>query len=206
MTLKIYGIAKSRAFRNLWMAEELGVAYEHVQIGFGPDGNKSPAFLAINPAGQIPAIDDDGLILTESLAINLHLAETRGGPLGPQDRREESLIEQWTLFAATMIEPNAQPIMYHTFLYAEADRDPAIKALHVKAIQAPLDVLEAHLAKNGGHLVGGRFTVADLNLVCCLFALRFTMEVIGERPAIRAAYKAALDRPAAVKARAMRGE
>jgi hypothetical protein len=68
--LKIYGIPMSRAFRALWMAmaSELGVDYENVPIHFADGSSKTPEYLAINPNGKIPAIEDDGLKLWESMA------------------------------------------------------------------------------------------------------------------------------------------
>ena len=74
-TLRIYGIARTRAFRALWMAQELGLDYEHIQIEIGEAGARKPEFLAINPNGRLPAIDDGGFVLTESLAITLYLAK-----------------------------------------------------------------------------------------------------------------------------------
>lgn len=206
MTLKIYGVARSRAIRTIWMAEELGTPYEHIEIGFGPQGARSPAFLAINPNGHIPAIDDDGLIMAESLAINLHLARTRGGPLAPKDAREDALATMWSFWAASEAEVHAAPIMYHTALYPEAERDAAVKARHVEAIGAPIKVLDDHLATHGGALVGGRFTVADLNVACVIFYLRFTPEVLAGAPAVRAWYEASMARPACRRAFALRGE
>ena len=72
--LKIYGIPRSRAFRTLWMAKELGIEYENVPIDMGKGETRTPEYLAINPNGHIPAIDDDGFVLWESMAINLYLA------------------------------------------------------------------------------------------------------------------------------------
>ena len=59
MALKIYGVALSRAGRTLWMAEELGLPYEHVKTTF-TSGTRTPEYLKINPNGHIPAIDEDG--------------------------------------------------------------------------------------------------------------------------------------------------
>src|ERR1700730_4332454 len=73
--LRIYGTARTRAFRVLWMAEELGLDYEHIPMEPGAAGARQPGYLAINPNGRLPAIDDDGLILWESLAINIYLAK-----------------------------------------------------------------------------------------------------------------------------------
>jgi glutathione S-transferase len=94
--LTIYGVYRSRASRNIWLAGELGLAFKHVPViqayrlsdpsGPGaPLNSKSPEFLKVNPNGHIPSIDDDGLVLHESLAINLYLARKAGGPLAPAD-------------------------------------------------------------------------------------------------------------------------
>jgi len=107
MTLKIYGILRSRASRVVWLAKELGLAFEHVPVlqaykladPSGPDApfnTASPAFRAVNPNGLIPSIEDDGFTLSESLAINLYLAKKHGGPLAPRDVREDGLMTMWT--------------------------------------------------------------------------------------------------------------
>jgi glutathione S-transferase len=75
--LKIYGAAHSRAFRVIWLAEESGLPYEHVPVSLGVESAecKEPWYLALNPNGRVPTIDDDGFIMWESAAINLYLAE-----------------------------------------------------------------------------------------------------------------------------------
>jgi len=73
--LKIYGIARTRAFRALWMAKELGLDYQHDPVEIGDAGARTPEFLAINPNGRLPVIVDDGFVLFESLAITLYLAK-----------------------------------------------------------------------------------------------------------------------------------
>ena len=78
MTLTIYGSPRSRTMRTLWMAQELGLDYEHVPIAWDDPWLKSPEFLRLNPAGTIPTIDHDGFGLGESLAINMYLAKTFG--------------------------------------------------------------------------------------------------------------------------------
>ena len=112
MAVKIYGVLRSRATRPIWVLKELGIPYEQIpviQVYRLPDPNApgaplhtaSPAFKAINPAGQVPTMDDDGFVLHESLAIALYLARKHGGPLAPKDAREEALTVQWSLWAAT---------------------------------------------------------------------------------------------------------
>ncbi len=75
MSLRIYGVARTRAFRALWIAEELGLAYEHVPVEIGDAGARTPEFLALNPNGRLPVIADGDFVLSESLAITLYLAK-----------------------------------------------------------------------------------------------------------------------------------
>lgn len=206
MPLILHGTARSRTIRNLWMAKELGIPFQHDDVGFGPEGCRSARFLAINPNGHIPALTDDGMVMWESLAINLYLARKFGGPLAPAGLAEDGHALSWSFWAATELEPNAALAMYHTGGKPPAERDPAIAAKALEALKAPLAVLEAALVKGGGFLMGGRFTVADLNLACVCFYLRFNPEALADKPAVRAWYEAALARPAAKAAWALRGD
>ena len=89
--LKIYGVPLSRAYRALWMANELGLDYENVPIHFadGSAGRRRNA-LAVNPNRRIPAIDDNGFKLWESMAINLYLAKKHGSDLLPKTMEDEA--------------------------------------------------------------------------------------------------------------------
>ncbi len=71
--IKLYGIPASRAARCLWMLEELDLEYENVPTHFIGD-SKKPDYLKLNPNGKLPTLDDDGLVVWESMAINLYLA------------------------------------------------------------------------------------------------------------------------------------
>jgi glutathione S-transferase len=172
--LTIYGVYRSRASRVLWLAGELGLSFKHVPViqayrladpsaTDAPLNSRSPAFLAINPNGHIPSIDDDGLLLNESLAINLYLAKKHGGPLAPANLAEDAAMAMWALWAATEVEPSALQILYHRLAYGEDQRDAAVAAAAVAALRAPFAVLERALAGTG-FAVGSRFTVADINL------------------------------------------
>ena len=94
----------------------------------------------------------------------------------------------------------------HTFMLPEPDRVPGLKAAALDKVQAPLILLEGALAKGEGYLMGERFTVADLNVATCVFYLRMNPEVLHDKPAIREWYQAALARPAAKAAFALRGD
>ena len=83
---------------------------------------RSPEFLKVNPNGHIPTIDDDGVVLHESLAINLYLAKKHGGPLAPANVAEDGEMTMWALWAATEVETNALNVLYHRTSNAEARR------------------------------------------------------------------------------------
>jgi glutathione S-transferase len=99
MALTIHGSARSRTMRVLWMTTELGLDFEHDPIVFDDPRLKSAAFLALNPAGAIPTIDDDGFALAESLAINLYLAKKHDlGGLYPTTLEGEAQAWRWSLW------------------------------------------------------------------------------------------------------------
>lgn len=177
--ITIYGAFRSRATRPIWLLYELGLDFAHVPVvqayrladPQAPDAalnTASPAYLAINPQGQIPAMTEDGLTLTESLAICLHIARRHGGALGPADWREDALMANWALFAATAIEGTAINILYtHMDGAQDSDDGRARIAAAVEGLQRPLRRLEAHL-DGQDWLMGDRFTVADLMVAECL--------------------------------------
>jgi glutathione S-transferase len=172
--LTIYGCYRSRASRNIWLANELGIPFHNVPViqvyrlddpaaADAPLHTQSPAFLKVNPYGKIPSIDDDGFVLHESLAINLYLAKKHGGPLAPANAAEDGLMTMWTLWAATEVEPHSLQVMYHVAAYPPDKRDPKIAQAAIDSLRAPFAVLDQALAKTG-FVVGNRFTVADINL------------------------------------------
>lgn len=173
--LKIYGVYKSRATRILWLMEELGTPFELVPVlqayklkdPMAPDARlntRSPEFLAVNPMGSIPTIEDDGLVLNESLAQTIYVAKKAGGPLAPKDAAEDALTLQWTLFGATSIETEALKISMANGEGRLASEAGQAEAKVVARILArPFGVLEKHFAAHD-YAVGDRFTVADINL------------------------------------------
>lgn len=173
--LTIYGVYKSRASRVYWLAEELGFPFRKVPViqarkvpnplsVDAPLNTKTPSFLSVNPMGQIPTIDDDGLVLNESLAILLYLAKKHGGPLAPRDIAEEGRMLQWLFWGATAVETI-------TILVTQGDergewQTEAGKAKLVsigESLKRPFAAFEAHLT-NTEYAVDDRFTVVDLAL------------------------------------------
>lgn len=201
MALKLYGIAQSRAFRNLWMLEELGLPYEQVMVGFENRKVVDPRVHALNPNRKLPTLDDDGTILFESLAINLYLAEKHGGPLKWSNPIEAGRCYQWTLWAAREIEDPAQAWGYAR-LVAPEPRDAQAIAAAAAALHAPLSVLDGALT--GKHfLAAERFTVADLNVASVLYRLR-SFDDLHKYSEVKAWMERCWDRPAAKKCLKMR--
>jgi glutathione S-transferase len=170
--MKLYGTPVSRALRSIWAAEEVGVDYEFVSTSFREE-SKTPEYLAINPNGRIPALEDGDLVLFESMAINLYLAKTYGGKLYPSDAQDEARAIQWTIWGMTELEPYLIPIFWHKMFLPEDKRDPAVVANAEAAVERPLAVLDAHVSDRE-YLLGGDFTIADLNLAGALTTAHFS--------------------------------
>jgi glutathione S-transferase len=203
--LKIYGVYRSRAARNIWLANELGIPFKLVPVmqlyRLNPVdaervlNTKSPEYLKVNPNGHVPAINDDGLVLHESLAINLYLARKHGGPLAPADAAEDGQMTMWALWAANELEPHALTVLVHRVSKPPAERDAQLAQAAVDALRAPFAVLDKALAA-AGYLVGDRFTVADLNTVEVVRYAMAAPELFEAAPNVKAWLAACHARPA----------
>ncbi len=196
--LKIYGISGSRAIRSLWMAEELGLDYEHVKVNFAEE-SKTPEYLAVNPNGRIPSLDDDGLILWESLAINLYLAKKEGGDLSPRGLTEDALATQWSIWALTECEKPLLAILLRHPNVAMMEPDEAVTSAAREELDRPFKVLDAFLEKRD--YLMGRFTVADLNVASVLMWINMIELDISGYPNIKRWLDTCLSRPAFAAAR-----
>lgn len=187
--MKLYGVVRSRATRPLWVLLETGLPFDHVpviqsyrlpdpQAPGAPLNTASAAFLAVNPMGQVPALVDGDLVLTESLACALHVARRGGTSVAPADGAEDALMQNWAFFIAASVEPAAMDILYPLMDgIATTPEGQARMARGVEALARPLARIEGHLAAQDW-LVGGRFTVAD---ICLAEALRYAQ---GHPPAL----------------------
>ena len=199
--LRIYGSAKSRTLRVLWMAGELGLTYDHKDWLPRSPETRTPEFYALNPNGRVPVIDDDGFVLTESMAINFYLAKKHRSPLYPTDPRHEALALQWSLWETDRTDRSLVEYMRHTQEYPPEQRKPEAAEAAWKEVSASFDVLEKALAKSDW-LAGPSFSVGDLNVAAALFRA-LTLD-LSKWPRVQAWLKRCWDRPAAQKARAMR--
>jgi glutathione S-transferase len=204
---KLHGTYRSRASRNLWLAEEAGIELELVPVWQArrlddpeaegaPVNTQSPGFLALSPMGAVPVLTDGDLVLAESLAINLYLARTHGGDLGPRDEAENAQMTQWALFGAASVEGPALAIMQAYDAGREGTEAGAAEVeAQAEKLRRPLAALEAHLARHG-FLVGGRFTVADINLAEVLRYGQPHAALLAAHPAVDAWIRRCQARPA----------
>ncbi len=204
--ITLHGIYRSRASRNLWLLDEMGVGFRHIPViqayklpdplaPDAPPNTRSPDFLALSPQGAIPVMEDGDLVLSESLAINLYLAQAYGGVLGPKNAAEGALMTQWALYGAATVEPPALAIMFaHAQGRAGTDEGKAEIAAQADILRRPFAVLDEHLARDG-LMLGGRFTVADINMAEIVRYAQPEAGLIAEFPALDHWLKACQARP-----------
>ncbi len=214
--ITIYGVYRSRAIRPIWVLNECGVPYSHVPVTQAyrladphapgaPLNTAMSEFLAVNPLGQVPAMRDGALVLSESLAICLHIARKYGGALGPASDDEASVMEQWALFAATAIEPSAIEILYTSRdSLAGTPTGEGIMRIAAEKLSRPLQRLEAHLS--GRNWLMDRFSVADIMVEECLRYGQAYAPLLTAYPAVARWLAACQARPAFQMAWALRAK
>ena len=185
-----------RDLRVRWALEEAELPYEVMLIGF--EDQKTESYRKLQPFGQVPAIDDNGLVLFESCAIIMHLGE-RSEALMPRDEAARARVRTWMLAALNTVEP---PIMMLNYIEMQPDGAQAgAKAVRDSIaawIGMRLDTLGAFLGDRE-HLVEDRFTAAALLMTTVLRILR-TTDLVEGRPALNAYKKRHEARPAFQKA------
>lgn len=204
--LKIYGAAHSRAFRVIWLANEIGVPYEHIPLTYGVDNAqcKEPWYLELNPNGRLPTIDDDGFVLWESAAINLYLAEKYRSPLFPSTPQGRGTVLQWTFFIANDVEPPVISLLRNRIIFPPEQRNAAVADEAEKMLSAKLAILEGQLQRTP-YFGGGTWNLADFMVACVLYVLPIRLKIpMTGWPRLASWLKASIERPAALVARRLR--
>jgi glutathione S-transferase len=194
MALTIYGTPRSRTMRIHWLAEELGLQYEHRPLGWDDPFLKTDDFLRLNPAGAIPTIVDDGFALGESMEIILYLGKKYGSnvptALYPAGLENEATVWRWSLWAQAHLEPWVQQDL---LLAAQLD---VISASLAPVVERSLRTLDTALAGKSW-LAMDHFTVADLNVAGVLSPSRTIHLDMQPYPHVLRWLAASYDRPAA---------
>jgi glutathione S-transferase len=158
--ITLFGASQGRASRSLLALEELGLAYRHAPLKAWAEPADALRLAALNPNARVPVLEDDGVVIWESMAINLYLGDRYGGPLWPTDPVQRAGLYQWSLWSQTSIDVVAR----HRARFSER---PDVKARAEAERLAALAVLDAALAARP-YLLGDAFTLADLNVATTL--------------------------------------
>jgi glutathione S-transferase len=199
---KLHGTSRSRSARSLWALEELGVPYEHLPIP--TTDAKSPAHLKLNPNGHVPVLEDDGVVVWESMAINLYLADKYGkNSLWPSEPAGRAEVYKWSFWAMTEVEPHLITIMRNRVMNAPENRDEKAAQTAVEALKAPLNALEESL-KGKDYLLGKNFTIADLNVAAVMSWIPMMKLDLSAWPNVAAWLQKCLGREANKKVRGLK--
>ena len=161
--MKLYGYRNGRTLRALWVLEEIGAPYEFVEVDLKRGEHRQPEFLALNPAGKVPVLDDGGTIVTESAAICMHLADRHpdSGLLPPVGTPERTECYRWTSFILTELDAPLWTIAKHRFALPSDRRVPAVIETASWEFRNALSVVASAL-KDRPSLAGAAFSVADI--------------------------------------------
>jgi glutathione S-transferase len=206
MAIKLYSWPRSSGTRISWALEELGLAYEYVQIDAAKREHRAPEYLAINPHGKVPALADGELSFFESGAILLHLGDKYGidkglWPGGNAQPRADAL--SWTVWSMAELGPYMMQTMYHgmdtPFSYKPQDRSAAAAEYSFAQFDRCLDAIEARL-ETRDHLLGN-FTLVDIAAASWLMIGTAFGVKLDTHPRLAAWFKGCAARPALKRAR-----
>ena len=188
--MKLYTFPFSSNARKAHMAVLLlGVPCETVTVDLGKGEQRKPEFLAINPMGRVPVLDDGGFILWESQAIMSYLADTKqlGTPLYPTEVRARADVNRWLFWTANHLSPAAGALNFERSIkprFKLGDPDPAQVKRQEDALQALCTVLDAHLAKREW-VSGTSMTFGDVSIACTLMTVEQAKAPLGGYPHVQ---------------------
>jgi len=165
--LQLYGNPRSRAMRCMWMLEEIGEPYQLIEKSTRADDLQAADYLRLNPNARIPTLVDGDVVLWESMAINIYLAQKYEGPMHFANPEVLGLAAQWSFWAMLEMEDLLLDLLQHRALLPEFVRDPSYAERDELLLRKPLGILNTALAGRE-FLVGDSFTVADLNVASIL--------------------------------------
>lgn len=194
--LKLYGTPPTRALRVVWLLNELSLEHELHPVDLMQDEHHQQDFLSLNPAAKVPVLVDGDLVLTESAAIQLYLAEKypQAGFI-PETLEDRAQMHRWMFFLVTEVEQPLWRIARHTFVYSEEKRIPQDVELARQECLEMIAVLERHMSDRE-FMVGERLSVADFNAA---YTLDWASEenMLAGAPRLRDYLKAMYARPTA---------
>ena len=192
MSIKLYGPRGGSSLRPHWTLHELGLDYESIAIDFAKGEHKGPEYLAINPAGQVPAIEVDGFVLAESIAISQFLAEKYNPELlGNMEQKAKGL--QWALWIMLNVQIGGLSAMAAPKFTGVPDEAGVEKGR--TNVTKHLPILETYLGTHD-YLAGDVFTVSDIDGVCTFTYAKWAEFDLSSYPNISAWMERCESRPA----------
>lgn len=193
--MKLYGHPYSNAARRVQiLCEECGIPYTYQTVDLTKREHLTPEYLALNPNGKVPVIDDDGFLVWESQAIMRYLADKhKAHAWYPVEPRARARVEQWLDWNQTRLGIESAKIMFHTH-FAGDKAKPEVIADGKKWVAKILPVMDSVLAKSK-YLCGDQPTLADLAAVTNIAYLEMCQYDLGPYPAVSKWYGAMKTRP-----------
>ena len=195
--LKIWGRRDSFNLQKvMWCVAELGIAYERIDAGGAHGVTDTAGYLAMNPNGRVPTVEDDGFVLWESNAIVRYLSAKHGlGTLCPDDPQHYAEADRWMDWQAATVGAFMRPLTITMFRTQPADRVQAIAESQMAEAGRYWAMLDARLT-DSAYVVGDTLTMGDIPLGC--YAWRW-FSADAERPTLANLeewYRRLCDRPA----------
>lgn len=197
--IRLHHCHETRSMRALWLLNELGADFDLVLHPFDKS-LRAQDYLALNPAGRVPALEIDGRVIWESGAISEYLCERfpevgLGRAPGTPERADWLI---WLHFAETISQHSAALTQQHIALYDDAMRSPVVMRLEAKRLEKCYAALEGRLSGRA-YLLDGGFSAADIGIGQALYMARHFARV-ESFAALAAWYGRVTARPAFIRA------
>jgi len=195
--LKIWGRTNSvNVQKAMWCIAELGLEHQRIDAGLQFGVNKEDWYLAMNPNGLVPVIDDDGFILWESNTIVRYLAAKHGsGSLCPDDLATRATAESWMDWQLTVLGQPMTAVFWNLIRTAPENRDMNAIAAGVKQANQVYAMLDQHLA-NRDYVCGDTFTIGDIPVGAMTYRWYALSVEHQDLPNLYAWYQRLCERPA----------
>jgi glutathione S-transferase len=161
--ITVWGRANStNVIKVLWLCEELNLPFIRKDVGGPFGGLQTPEFLARNPNGVIPVIEDDGTVVWESQSVLRYLAQKyRPNDLYPEEPVARSHIERWLDWHISTLAPALNPVFIALYRTPPEKRDQAAIDVMIERLATVMARLDAHLSAQP-FIAGASFSIADV--------------------------------------------
>lgn len=199
--MKLYHQPRTRSSRVRWLLAELGVSCDVQPVDVFAGAGRTPDYQqAVHPHGFVPALEDDGVVLIESSAICMYLADRYGeGRLAPTvGTVERGKYYEWMVYVPATVDPCLETIMFHTMFLPEAKRMPQLVERAKKTYTTKIEPRFAAALAKSPFILGETFTAADIAVGGALAWAKMA-NVLGADPAVNRYLDAIMMRPAFIE-------